>query len=142
MNGHLKPHASRLELLIGAQICSSLSVISVDDTPVLLWLSQNSKSSSTSLSLFLFLRPCVCSQSCPDLCNPMDCSPQASLSMGFSRQEYWSGLPLPPPGDLPDLGIETASLKSPALAGGFFTTNAYLHLIHQQILLADFTGSL
>ena len=36
-------------------------------------------------------------QSCPTLCNPMDCSPQAPLSMGFSRQEYWSGLPFPSP---------------------------------------------
>ena len=44
---------------------------------------------------------------------------QAPLSMEFSRQESWSGLPFPPPGDLPDLGIE---LVSPALAGGFFTT--------------------
>ena len=44
--------------------------------------------------------------------------------MGFSRQEYWSGLPCPPPGDLPDPGIEPASLTSPALAGGFFTTSA------------------
>ena len=35
--------------------------------------------------------------------------------MGFPRQEYWSGLPFPPPGDLPDLGIKTASLMSPAL---------------------------
>ena len=41
--------------------------------------------------------------------------------MGFSRQEYWSGLPKPPPGDLPDPGIEP---KSPALAGRFFTTSA------------------
>ena len=40
---------------------------------------------------------------------------QAPLSMGFSRQEYWSGLPCPPPGDLPDPGIEPASLASPAL---------------------------
>ena len=47
---------------------------------------------------------------------------QAPLSMGFSRQEYWSGLPFPTPGDLPDPGIEPASLVSPALAGGFFTT--------------------
>ena len=45
---------------------------------------------------------------------------QAPLSMGFSRQEYWSGLPCPPPGHLPDRGIEPASLMSPALAGGFF----------------------
>ena len=43
--------------------------------------------------------------------------------MGFSRQEYWSGLPFPPPGELPDPGIELASLMSPALAGGFFTTS-------------------
>ena len=39
---------------------------------------------------------------------------QAPLSMGFSRQEYWSGLPCPPPGDLPDPGIEPMSLMSPA----------------------------
>ena len=44
---------------------------------------------------------------------------QAPLSMGFPRQEYWSGLPLPSPGDLPNPGIEP---MSPALAGGFFTT--------------------
>ena len=47
---------------------------------------------------------------------------QAPLSMGFSRQEYWSGLPCPPPGDLPDPGIELTSPVSPALAGQFFTT--------------------
>ena len=46
---------------------------------------------------------------------------QAPLSMGFPRQEYWSGLPFPPPGDLPNPGIESASLTSPELAGGFFT---------------------
>ena len=45
------------------------------------------------------------------------------LSMGFSRQEYWSGLPCPPLGDLPDPGTKPTSLTSPALAGGFFTTN-------------------
>ena len=49
---------------------------------------------------------------------------QAPLSMGFSRQEYWSGLPFPSPGDLPDPGIEPTSLASPALAGRFFTTSA------------------
>ena len=46
----------------------------------------------------------------------------APLSMGFSRQEYWSGLPYPPAGDLPDPGIKPAFCASPALAGGFFTT--------------------
>ena len=44
---------------------------------------------------------------------------QAPLSMGIPRQEHWSGLPFPPPGDLPDPGVE---LRSPALVGGFFTT--------------------
>ena len=44
--------------------------------------------------------------------------------MGFSRQEYWSGLPLLTPGDLHDPGITPLSLVSPALAGGFFTTSA------------------
>ena len=47
---------------------------------------------------------------------------QVSLSMGFSRQEYYSGLPCPPPGDLPDPGIKPFSLMSPALAGRFFAT--------------------
>ena len=46
----------------------------------------------------------------------------ASLSMEFTRQEYWSGLPLPTPGDLPDPEIEPVSPNSPTLAGGFFTT--------------------
>ena len=49
---------------------------------------------------------------------------QAPLSMGFSRQEYWSGLPCPPPGDIPNLGTEPKSLMSLAFAGGFCTTSA------------------
>ena len=51
-------------------------------------------------------------QSCPPVCEPMDCSPQAPLSLEFSRQGYWKGLPFPPPGNLPDLRIEP---RSPAL---------------------------
>ena len=47
---------------------------------------------------------------------------QVPLSVGFSRQEYWSELPFPPPGDLPDPGIEPPSPASPALAGRFFIT--------------------
>ena len=58
-------------------------------------------------------------QPCPTLCNLMDCSPSDSSVHGFSQEEYWSGLPLPPPGDLPDPEIEQAS---PALAGSLFTT--------------------
>ena len=48
-------------------------------------------------------------QSCLTLCNPMDCSPQAALSMEFSKQEYWSGLPFPPPWDLPNPRIKPRS---------------------------------
>ena len=53
---------------------------------------------------------------------PWSVARQASLSMGFSRQEYWSGLPFPPLAHLPNPGIEPTSPVSPALAGGFFTT--------------------
>ena len=49
---------------------------------------------------------------------------QAPLSVGFSRQEYWSGLPCPPPGNLPNPGIELASRISPALAERFYTASA------------------
>ena len=62
--------------------------------------------------------PCMYTQSlhlCPNLCDSMDGSLQASLSMGFSQQEYWSELPSRPPGDLPDPGIESTSLAFPAL---------------------------
>ena len=48
-------------------------------------------------------------QPCPALCNAMDCSLPGSSVQGFSRQEYWNGLSFPPPGDLPEPGIETAS---------------------------------
>ena len=63
-------------------------------------------------------------QSCLTLCDPMDVAHQAPLSMRFSRQEQRSGLPCPPPGDLPNPGIKPMSLTSPALAGEFFTTSA------------------
>ena len=54
---------------------------------------------------------------------PWTVTHQAPLSMGFSRQEYWSELPFPSPGDLSDPGIKPPSLTSPALAGRFFTTS-------------------
>ena len=66
--------------------------------------------------------PCLVTQSCLTLLTPRTVAQQAPLSMGFSRQECWSGLPFLTSGDLPDLGIKLASPKSPALAGGFFTT--------------------
>ena len=68
---------------------------------------------------------CVCVHACsvifdsllPSDYRPSDCSLPGSSVHEFSRQEYWSGLPFPTPGDLPDPGIEPMSLASPALAG-------------------------
>ena len=62
-------------------------------------------------------------QSCSILGDPRTLAHHAPLSMGFSRQEYWSGLSYPFPGDLPDPGIEPMSLMSPASAGRFFTAS-------------------
>ena len=80
---------------------------------------------SIFVSLFFFCYVCVLSHSVTQLfqlfANLWTIAHQVPLSMGFSRQEYWRGLPCPPPEDLPDLGIEPAS---PALAGGFFATSA------------------
>ena len=68
-----------------------------------------------SLIFAFFWQGLGCAQSCPTLCNPVDCSlPHSSVE--FSRQEYQRGLPVPPPGDLPAPGIEPTS---PALEGGF-----------------------
>ena len=70
----------------------------------------------------------VCMPSCFSriqlFATPWTLARQPPLSMEFSRQEYWSGLPCPPPGNLPNPGIKSMSLASPALAGGFFTTDA------------------
>ena len=70
---------------------------------VWLWLSHQSRLCAKLLS------------SCPTLCNPMDGSLPGSLSMGFPRQEYWSDLPFPSPGDIPDPGIEPKSPVFPTL---------------------------
>ena len=73
-------------------------------------------------------------QLCPTLCDPVDCVHQAPLSMGFSRQEYWSELPFLSPGDLPNPGIEPVSLMSPVLASlplaspGKLHDHGYIHL--------------
>ena len=81
---------------------------------------------------------------------PWTIARQAPLSMEFSRQQYWSGLPFPSPRDLPNTGTESESLMSPVLAGWFFTTSAphvllqeifqtqgsnlcFLHLLHRQV---------
>ena len=74
-------------------------------------------------------------QSCL-LCDPMDCSHQVPPSMGFSRQEYWSGLPCPSPGDLPDPGIEPGF---PALQENFLLTELWgkLHPIQLRPFYPD-----
>ena len=77
------------------------------------------------------MRECSVTQSWPTLWTPWTVAHQAPLSMGFPRQESWSGLPFPIPGDLPDPGIEPVS---PAVAGGFFTTKPPRKL-HLRVLL-------
>ena len=78
------------------------------------------------------LRVCVQLLTCVQLCvTPRTAARQAPLSMGFSRQEYWSGLPCPPPGDPPNPETEPVPLKSPALASGFFTTSAPWEALHE-----------
>ena len=68
---------------------------------------------------------CVCMLSCIQLfVTPWATACRAPLSIEFSRQEYWSELPVPSPADLPDPGIEPMSRASPALAGEFFTSSA------------------
>ena len=66
----------------------------------------------------------------------MDCvTHQALLLMEFSRQEHWSLLPCPPPGDLPNQGIQPRSSMSPAFAGGFFTTSATWKAVSSRVAL-------
>ena len=67
--------------------------------------------------------PCDITSVMSDSAIPWTVVRQAPLSMGFSRQEYWNGLPFPPPGNLPNPGIKPVSLMSPALAGGFLTNS-------------------
>ena len=70
----------------------------------------------TMIKMVVVNPSCEVAQSCPTLCDPMDCSPPAPPSMEFSRQEYWSGLPFPSPGDLPNPGIEAGSPALQAVA--------------------------
>ena len=70
-----------------------------------------------SKAIFLF----VSARLCPTLCCPMVVALQAPLSIEFSRQEYWNGLPFPTPGHLPNPEMEPASLVPPALTGRFST---------------------
>ena len=84
--------------------------------------------------LVMSVSTCVCAkslQSCPTLCNPTDCSPLGSSVHGILQARILEGLPCPPPGDLPDPGMETKSLCLAALAGSFFTT-AYKNRLRWQ----------
>ena len=72
-------------------------------------------------------------KSCPKHCDPMNS--QAPLSMGFSRQEYWTGLPYPPPGDLPCPGTKPMFHVPPALAVRFFTISATWEALYTPLLI-------
>ena len=94
----------------------SLVFLSIFSTYKLGWIhKKNFRTKVKTLHAYWSLQLCL------TLWDLVDCSPPGSLSMGFSRQEYWSGLPCPPAGDLSNPGIESMSLTSPALAGGLFT---------------------
>ena len=98
----------------------------IDDYPAQIYTTVNLPAplltlvSTVSTQLSLEVQAHVCPQSCETLSDPKDCTCQAFLSMGFSRQEYWNGSPTP--GELPSPGIEHVSLAPPAMAGGFLTT--------------------
>ena len=95
------------------------------------WVSTPSNSTFLSRHQFvipqinsILILPC-CRVSQVQLCTTLwGVACQAPQSLGFSRQKYWSGLPFPSLGDLPNPGIKPTSLKPPALAGGFFITSA------------------
>ena len=103
--------------------CGSQSSLSVTLVPQLIctMLSQEELSASCLLSFLCVLSHFSGVQLFVTL---RTVAHQATLSMGFSRQGYWSGWPCPSPGDLPDLGIELVSLISHVLADRFFTTCA------------------
>ena len=88
--------------------------------------------SSENVTHEMAMVPCVCvyvlvAESCLILHDPKDCSPLGFSAMGFPRQEYWSGLPCPPPGDLPDPGIEP---RSPALQADSLSSEPQCHWVH------------
>ena len=78
---------------------------------------------------FIFTRVLCHFSSVQFFATPWTVAHQASLSIEFSRQEYWTGLSCPPPGDLSDSGIKPLNLVSPELAGGFFITGLHAEYI-------------
>ena len=80
---------------------------------------RNAEKTVSNVSVLL---SCIHAQSCPTLCDPMDCVPPGSSVYGTHQSRALEWVPCPPPGDLPGPGIESASPGSPALAGRLFTT--------------------
>ena len=105
METHSSIHAW---LLLCMEACSHLCVILSFQVPATgpFWSSESESESEVT-------------QSCPTLCDPWTVAHQAPPSMGFSRQEYWSGLPFPSPEDLPNPGIEP---RSPTLQADALTS--------------------
>ena len=92
---------------------------------------------ATAPYMYVRVYMCVCVRALSycshvQLCNPMGCSPQAPLSMGFSRQEYWSGLPFPPLADLSNPGIKP---ESPALQDSLLLNHWGIPKIHMDLQL-------
>ena len=81
----------------------------------------------------------LCTQLHLTLCNAMDCSPPGSLSMEFSRQEYWNGLSFPTPGDFLSSLIEPTSFVSPTLADGLIITSATSEALFNDIFQVVFS---
>ena len=116
-----------LETLAGGRLCTMFHFPKLTWPGTLVWTSiclrQNTTRGTLRDVCVCIHTVCVCVLSCSvsdSLRPPWTVTVQAPLSMESSRQECWSGLPLPTPGDLPDPGIELVFLASPALAGGFF----------------------
>ena len=90
----------------------NLKVIGLDEEEKVVWAQALRKWFPPVASSNICRCCCLIDKSSRSLCNPVDCSPPAPLSMGFPRQEHWSGLPFPSPGDHPNAGIQP---RSPAL---------------------------
>ena len=100
----------------------------------------NESKTDLLFSCSVYVLGCVCTKSlqlCLALCKPWTVAHQAPPSMGFSRQEYWSGVPFPSPEDLPHPGIEPESLMSPALAGRFFITSTIWEALSHSYILSN-----
>ena len=122
MNKYLRPVYLTVQLL-GPTLIFNFQIL-IARVLILLYCRKCSLSLGSPSPKFLHIpkKACMCMLSHVELCTPLwTVVLQAPLSMGFSRQEYWSGLPCPPPGGFLDPGIELVYLTS-ALAGRFFTT--------------------